>query len=1558
MPPTTVKKTKIVLGADVDPLEKDMGRGEQAVGDFGDRVSSVFKRMAAGVVASLACCRVADFFKDSIAVAIEAEETFSKFGTVFENVFQQAEISAQNLTNNYGLSEKAAKSLLSATGDLLVGLGAQENIALKLSETVQKVSVDLSSFQNLQGGAARASDIITKAMLGERDALTSLGIKILESDVQHELLRRGQEKLTGQAMLLAKANITLDSIVAQSGKAIGDYARTADSAANQMRLFSNVIEDFQVKVGNALIKNESFQKAFQAITELFKDPGFIDSIANIGANLMDIFASAIPLAVDLTRIISGVISVISELKDVVIPLGIAFGTYFAVNKLTPFFNTALAGFSNFRAGIKQTTIDLEKGTISQAGALSKVGTAIKNLPTAVKISVAVFGAEIAGKLLAGLFDQISKLQDEQMALIVDSAKAIEGQSHKIVKEFINFRNAGEEYKKAFEEARKEVERFIKPTDNVLIKNKMMKMWLEKMVPEWKKYQDQLKAVGAKSGDLTVALDQNAAEFEKIRKSIGSYTSSELKEYLTKQVKLGILTKSQAEDLKNLNKLVIKQKEAYDKLSSSLGILVGKQLKDVNQEARNLNDIFQKNKDIFSENSDQAKIFDEKLQKLIDQFGGLNEAPKLVQDLNREFRQLNEIPEFPEQDNFEEFAAIADEMNTDILPEATIKFQEAEDKVKKINDEFEKDSSKKFAEKIEKLTDKFVSVGNAILNVVDFFGILDEKGLEVGKNLLNTFENVGKTIKSFKDKDIVGGIAGVINSLSSIGNLIISIFEGASGEMEAAQRRLQGLSGVSEDWAEKIEKLAQELGGAESAERAFNASLADIIRSTDITVDNFDDFIRKTREIVSVFERGNASAQETAKNFGAAFTEMLKAAEDLGQMGGEDITGLIMLADEFGLHVKEIAEFVESKNIAAFDSWKKSVEVFGDASIAVFDELRHSEEVMAKIPDDISAGIEGLTGALVNLSDAHRLNSDEVAVFEEKTLAAIAALEQQGVTGADSIIPLQDLLNRLAFLQAEYGIELDDTIQKLIDEGKTSGMITGDIMTDSQKQIALQERQVEVLEMIAEKFGVITRSVEDMGDAAENITGNMNSDFDNTSRNLSGIADTIYDDVIPAIGQMGKESDDVMWQNSILPDLEDWNQLLDIISRNIKNDLIVSLLEMGKNYDQIQEEINNNPILQNVNFDKLRDSFSDVFDDITREAQTGSRALSEVLSAGMSMGFDVDVKAFRTENLESALESFTKLKDIGEIDLREINREIWQTQKELKGLKEGSLAYDKVIEKISNLKDKLSDVTAAQSVFGDLSIGVLDKMFAFQEKVGKNQTLVNGIESATKLLGDFSKAQELTESEYQDFEDIVAKSFEELLGAGFKKEEAYKIIAPLLEQLDFLDKEFDLDMDDMTEELIEGGRKLGEVGEIQKTETELMIDNLGIMTTVLSKLVEALGVDLPAELMQTVNEMGAGIKKQPGDFDLGNSFLYDPVFPENEIRSDIYNNFMGNSNANGMEFDPGVWSGTKNITANINLKMYVTDNTIDTIRLAEGIKTVFKDNVQGAVDVVIEEIDQI
>jgi hypothetical protein len=155
---------------------------------------------------------------------------------------------------------------------MLTGFGFAQDEALNMSNEVAKLGADLASFTNVQGGAKTAVEALTKGLLGEREMMKSLGIAILESDLNARLLEKGQNKLTGSALRVAKAQATLELAMEQSKNAIGDFARSQGSLANQWKIMMARLDDLSVSIGTIFIPlGKSMVKVVVSLTKSVQD---------------------------------------------------------------------------------------------------------------------------------------------------------------------------------------------------------------------------------------------------------------------------------------------------------------------------------------------------------------------------------------------------------------------------------------------------------------------------------------------------------------------------------------------------------------------------------------------------------------------------------------------------------------------------------------------------------------------------------------------------------------------------------------------------------------------------------------------------------------------------------------------------------------------------------------------------------------------------------------------------------------------------------------------------------------------------------------------------------------------------------------------------------------------------------------------------------------------------------------------------------------------------------------------------------------------------------------
>lgn len=176
-----------------------------------------------------------------------------KARTVFANTLPQVTKAAEDNARAMGLTNAQYVAAAANIQDLLVPLGFQRKQAAEISVQLTNLSGALSEWSEGQYSAVEVSDILRKALLGEREAMESLGISLREAELQSELSKRGFDKLTGSALEQAKVATTLDLIIQKSQDAQTAYADNADSMARRSAVLSARFEEIQENLSGKFI---------------------------------------------------------------------------------------------------------------------------------------------------------------------------------------------------------------------------------------------------------------------------------------------------------------------------------------------------------------------------------------------------------------------------------------------------------------------------------------------------------------------------------------------------------------------------------------------------------------------------------------------------------------------------------------------------------------------------------------------------------------------------------------------------------------------------------------------------------------------------------------------------------------------------------------------------------------------------------------------------------------------------------------------------------------------------------------------------------------------------------------------------------------------------------------------------------------------------------------------------------------------------------------------------------------------------------------------------------
>lgn len=187
----------------------------------------------------------------SLSAASDMEETQGKFDVVFRGLESSAEGWAAKLAGSYGLAKEEGKRYLSSIQDLIVPTGMVRDQAGEMSNKFVQMAVDLASFNNLP--TKKVIEDIQSALAGGSETLTKYGINVKVAQVNQEALNMGLIK-QGESLTSAQRVQVLYNIMLREGSdAMGDFARTTDSFANQQKIFNAQLSDMRVEIGQQLL---------------------------------------------------------------------------------------------------------------------------------------------------------------------------------------------------------------------------------------------------------------------------------------------------------------------------------------------------------------------------------------------------------------------------------------------------------------------------------------------------------------------------------------------------------------------------------------------------------------------------------------------------------------------------------------------------------------------------------------------------------------------------------------------------------------------------------------------------------------------------------------------------------------------------------------------------------------------------------------------------------------------------------------------------------------------------------------------------------------------------------------------------------------------------------------------------------------------------------------------------------------------------------------------------------------------------------------------------------
>lgn len=201
-------------------------------------------------VVGMAISGATDFMKDSAQAASNLAEAQTKVNAVFGDSAAEIHDWSREAADSFGTSQRAALEAAGTYGNLFQAFGVGREEATKMSKSLVELAADLASFNNTSVEDALVA--LRSGLSGETEPLKRYGIAIQDARMRTILMEQGVKKLGATLTPLQKATAAYEIIMRDSALAQGDFARTAEGAANMSRTLDANIEDLQAKLGGPL----------------------------------------------------------------------------------------------------------------------------------------------------------------------------------------------------------------------------------------------------------------------------------------------------------------------------------------------------------------------------------------------------------------------------------------------------------------------------------------------------------------------------------------------------------------------------------------------------------------------------------------------------------------------------------------------------------------------------------------------------------------------------------------------------------------------------------------------------------------------------------------------------------------------------------------------------------------------------------------------------------------------------------------------------------------------------------------------------------------------------------------------------------------------------------------------------------------------------------------------------------------------------------------------------------------------------------------------------------
>ncbi len=214
-------------------------------------ITNIASKAGKILAGAFAIKKITEFTSACLDLGSDLAEVQNVVDVTFSKMNEQVNNFAQNAVFQFGLSETMAKQYTGTFGAMAKAFGFVESEAYAMSTTLTGLAGDVASFYNITQGEAYTK--LKSVFTGETESLKDLGVVMTQTALDQFALANGYGKTTAKMTEQEKVALRYAFVQQQLSLAQGDFARTSDSWANQVRILKLQFDSLRASLGQGFI---------------------------------------------------------------------------------------------------------------------------------------------------------------------------------------------------------------------------------------------------------------------------------------------------------------------------------------------------------------------------------------------------------------------------------------------------------------------------------------------------------------------------------------------------------------------------------------------------------------------------------------------------------------------------------------------------------------------------------------------------------------------------------------------------------------------------------------------------------------------------------------------------------------------------------------------------------------------------------------------------------------------------------------------------------------------------------------------------------------------------------------------------------------------------------------------------------------------------------------------------------------------------------------------------------------------------------------------------------